>query len=98
MTFFGTGDAGLQFDAVSSSTDTSLYIETSPGGFISPDSRVTSSSEISSLESTTRKASVGLAGQLKESPWVTSTSSTQEDSCVFQRNCYNTVVNSPVKS
>merc|ERR1712105_11173 len=76
----------LQNDSVSSTSDTSLYVET--GTYSSTSiGFVTSSSEISSSssESSTSKCeSTSLACQLKESPWVTSTTSTEEDPNLYQ--------------
>ena len=64
MTYFR--QFSLQNDSVSSSSDASLYVDVETG-FVS-DSRVTSSSESESSVN-----SENLANQLRESPWVTST-------------------------
>ena len=66
MTYFR--QFSLQNDSVSSSSDASLYVDVETG-FVS-DSRVTSSSESISESSVN---SENLANQLRESPWVTST-------------------------
>ena len=68
MTYFR--QFSLQNDSVSSSSDASLYVDVETGLNTVSDSRVTSSSE-SMLESSVN--SENLANQLRESPWVTST-------------------------
>merc|ERR1712062_552173 len=68
MTYFR--QFSLQNDSVSSSSDASLYVDVETGFNTVSDSRVTSSSE-SMLESSVN--SENLANQLRESPWVTST-------------------------
>ena len=82
MTLFVAGrgvQEDIQIDSVTSTSETSLYIETSPRAWISADrSQVTSSSEAASSS----KTSSSLAVQLKESPWVTSTT-TEAESTVF---------------
>merc|ERR1711971_133832 len=59
----------LQNDSVSSSSDTSLYVDTFN---TASESRVTSTSESSSMSESSVN-SENLANQLRESPWVTST-------------------------
>merc|ERR1712018_805498 len=66
MTYFR--QFSLQNDSVSSSSDASLYVDTFN---TDSESRVTSTSESSSSESSVN--SENLANQLRESPWVTST-------------------------
>ena len=82
MTFSvsGTGaQEDIQIDSVTSTSETSLYIETSTTAWMSAGrSQVTSSSEALSSSRT----SSSLAVQLKESPWVTSTT-TEAESTVF---------------
>merc|ERR1711997_419966 len=71
MTYFR--QFSLQNDSVSSSSDASLYVDTF--NTVS-ESRVTSTSESSSSSSSVSESSVNsenLANQLRESPWVTST-------------------------
>merc|ERR1712113_738611 len=65
MTYFR--QFSLQNDSVSSSSDASLYVD------LSSDRRVTSSSETSSSVTESSMNSENLANQLRESPWVTST-------------------------
>ena len=71
MTYFR--QFSLQNDSVSSSSDASLYVDTFN---TDSESRVTSTSETSSSSSSMSESSVNsenLANQLRESPWVTST-------------------------
>ena len=68
MTYFR--QFSLQNDSVSSSSDASLYVDVETGFNFVSDSRVTSSSESISESSVN---SENLANQLRESPWVTST-------------------------
>merc|ERR1719362_417325 len=71
MTYFR--QYSLQNDSVSSSSDASLYVDTF--NTVS-ESRVTSTTESSSSSSSMSESSVNsenLANQLRESPWVTST-------------------------
>merc|ERR1712088_86568 len=71
MTYFR--QFSLQNDSVSSSSDASLYVDTFN---TDSESRVTSTSESSSSSSSMSESSVNsenLANQLRESPWVTST-------------------------
>merc|ERR1712156_431969 len=69
MTYFR--QFSLQNDSVSSSSDASLYVDLSFDTV--SDRRVTSSSETSSLVTESSVNSENLANQLRESPWVTST-------------------------
>merc|ERR1712004_364972 len=73
MTYFR--QISLQNDSVSSSSDASLYVDLSlDTGFNTiSDRRVTSSSETSSSVTESSVNSENLANQLRESPWVTST-------------------------
>merc|ERR1712004_513017 len=73
MTYFR--QISLQNDSVSSSSDASLYVDLSlDTGFNTiSDRRVTSSSETSSPVTESSVNSENLANQLRESPWVTST-------------------------
>merc|ERR1711936_326319 len=73
MTYFR--QISLQNDSVSSSSDASLYVDQSlDTGFNTiSDRRVTSSSETSSSVTESSVNSENLANQLRESPWVTST-------------------------
>merc|ERR1711978_168368 len=73
MTYFR--QISLQNDSVSSSSDASLYVDLSlDTGFNTiSDRRVTSSSETSSSVTESSVSSENLANQLRESPWVTST-------------------------
>merc|ERR1712056_59546 len=73
MTYFR--QISLQNDSVSSSSDASLYVDLSlDTGFNTiSDRRVTSSSETSSSVTESSMNSENLANQLRESPWVTST-------------------------
>merc|ERR1712018_390436 len=68
MTYFR--QFSLQNDLVSSSSDASLYVDTFN---TDSESRVTSTSESSSMSSKSSVNSENLANQLRESPWVTST-------------------------
>merc|ERR1712183_681864 len=71
MTYFR--QFSLQNDSVSSSSDASLYVDTFN---TDTESRVTSTSESSPSGSSMSESSVNsenLANQLRESPWVTST-------------------------
>merc|ERR1712179_327793 len=78
-------EGSIQMDSVTSSSDSSLYIETSVQDFLSNDSNVSSTSDVSSSSSL---SSSSLETQLKESPWVTSTT-TEDDQSVFQAHGYN---------
>merc|ERR1712004_945771 len=69
MTYFR--QFSLQNDSVSSSSDASLYVDLSFDTV--SDRRVTSSSETSSSVTVSSVNSENLANQLRESPWVTST-------------------------
>merc|ERR1712099_57674 len=73
MTYFR--QISLQNDSVSSSSDASLYVDQSlDTGFNTiSDRRVTSSSETPSSVTESSVNSENLANQLRESPWVTST-------------------------
>merc|ERR1711928_290398 len=73
MTYFR--QISLQNDSVSSSSDASLYVDLSlDTGFNTiSDRRVTSSSETSSSMTESSVNSENLANHLRESPWVTST-------------------------
>merc|ERR1712179_381919 len=77
-------EGSIQMDSVTSSSDSSLYIETSVQDFLSNDSNVSSTSDVSSSS----LSSSSLETQLKESPWVTSTT-TEDDQSVFQAHGYN---------
>ena len=81
MTYFR--QISLQNDSVSSSSDASLYVDLSlDTGFNTiSDRRVTSSSETSSSVTESSVNSENLANQLRESPWVTSTTT--------EENIYN---------
>merc|ERR1711962_1016157 len=85
------GSRSIQMDSITSSSDSSLYIETSiHQTFIPGDTNVSSSSDISSSSSCSSRSSSSssLESQLKESPWVTSTT-TEDDQSVFQPPGYS---------
>merc|ERR1712004_275068 len=84
MTYFR--QISLQNDSVSSSSDASLYVDLSlDTGFNTiSDRRVTSSSETSSSVTESSVNSENLANQLRESPWVTST--TTEENIYSEQN------------
>merc|ERR1712007_185088 len=83
----------LQNDSVSSSSDASLYVDLSlDTGFNTiSDRRVTSSSETSSSVTESSVNSENLANQLRESPWVTSTT-TEENIYTAQNQSMTNMV------
>merc|ERR1712007_165864 len=89
MTYFR--QISLQNDSVSSSSDASLYVDLSlDTGFNTiSDRRVTSSSETSSSVTESSVNSENLANQLRESPWVTSTTTEENIYTAHNKNSSN---------
>merc|ERR1711997_88442 len=91
MTYFR--QFSLQNDSVSSSSDASLYVDTF--NTVS-ESRVTSTSESSSTSSSMSESSVNsenLANQLRESPWVTSTTTEENIYTAHNQSSRTNLVN-----
>merc|ERR1712038_1129220 len=93
MTYFR--QISLQNDSVSSSSDASLYVDLSlDTGFNTvSDRRVTSSSETSSSVTESSVNSENLANQLRESPWVTSTTTEENIYSAQNQSMTNLVKN-----
>merc|ERR1712004_396236 len=89
MTYFR--QFSLQNDSVSSSSDASLYVDLSFGTV--SDRRVTSSSETSSSVTESSLNSENLANQLRESPWVTSTTTEENIYSAQNQSTTNLVKN-----
>merc|ERR1711899_506835 len=89
MTYFR--QFSLQNDSVSSSSDASLYVDLSFDAV--SDRRVTSSSETSSLVTESSMNSENLANQLRESPWVTSTTTEENIYSAQNQSTTNLVKN-----
>ena len=93
MTYFR--QISLQNDSVSSSSDASLYVDLSlDTGFNTiSDRRVTSSSETSSSVTESSVNCENLANQLRESPWVTSTTTEENIYSAQNQSMTNLVKN-----
>merc|ERR1712203_843805 len=89
MTYFR--QFSLQNDSVSSSSDASLYVDLSFDTV--SDRRVTSSSETSSSVTESSVNSENLANQLRESPWVTSTTTEENIYSAQNQSMTNLVKN-----
>merc|ERR1712004_771630 len=90
MTYFR--QISLQNDSVSSSSDASLYVDLSlDTGF--SDRRVTSSSETSSSVTESSVNSENLANQLRESPWVISTTTEENIYAAHNQSSRTNLVN-----
>merc|ERR1712047_128148 len=89
MTYFR--QFSLQNDSVSSSSDASLYVDLSFDTV--SDRRVTSSSETSSSVTESSMNSENLANQLRESPWVTSTTTEENIYSAQNQSMTNMVKN-----
>merc|ERR1712008_351837 len=95
MTYFR--QFSLQNDSVSSSSDASLYVDTFN---TDSESRVTSTSESSSSSSMSESSvnSENLANQLRESPWVTSTTTEENIYTANNQSMTNLIKNNNASS